>query len=63
MTLGFLELEPTLIVALKDKNKLVRWCAAMYLYETGTENSLSALHETEDDKEFAVKLLVKMAIA
>jgi len=35
----------------------------MYLYETGTENSLSALHETEDDKEFAVKLLVKMAIA
>lgn len=61
--LGFVEFEPAMIEALKDKNKLVRWRAAMYLYESGTENSLSALHEAENDPEFEVKLQVKMAIA
>ncbi len=35
----------------------------MYLYETGTEESLPALHEAENDPEFEVKLQVKMAIA
>ena len=34
----------------------------MYLYEVGTEQSLPAL-KAEDDKEFEVKLQVKMAIA
>ncbi|MDN4493762.1 conserved virulence factor C family protein [Ureibacillus aquaedulcis] len=61
--LGFVEFEPYMIEALKDKNKLVRWRAAMYLFETGTENCLPALHDAEDDKEFEVKLQVKMAIA
>ncbi|MCP1144409.1 conserved virulence factor C family protein [Lysinibacillus endophyticus] len=61
--LGLVEFEPAMIEALKDKNKLVRWRAAMYLYESGTENSLSALHEAENDPEFEVKLQVKMAIA
>ena len=35
----------------------------MYLYEVGTEQSLPALKAAEDDKEFEVKLQVKMAIA
>ena len=61
--LGFVEFEPFMIVALKDKNKLVRWRAAMYLFETGTDACLAALHEAEADKEFEVKLQVKMAIA
>lgn len=61
--LGFVEFEPAMMGALKDKNKLVRWRAAMFLYETGTEASLPALHEAENDPEFEVKLQVKMAIA
>lgn len=61
--LGFVEFEDAMIEALQDRNKLVRWRAAMFLYETGTEKSLPALKAAEDDKEFEVKLQVKMAIA
>ncbi|TWT00997.1 conserved virulence factor C family protein [Planomicrobium sp. CPCC 101079] len=61
--LGFPEFEPIMIETLKDKNKLVRWRAAMFLYETGTEASLPALKEAENDPEFEVKLQIKMAIA
>lgn len=60
--LGFVEFEPAMQQALRDKNKLVRWRAAMFLYETGSEQSLSALKEAENDAEFEVKLQVKMAI-
>lgn len=61
--LGFTGFENAAIDALKDKNKLVRWRAAMFLYESGTENALEALHEAENDPEFEVKLQVRMAIA
>lgn len=61
--LGFPGFEKAAIGALKDKNKLVRWRAAMFLYESGTENALPALHEAENDPEFEVKLQVRMAIA
>ena len=61
--LGFEEFEPIMMETLKDKNKLVRWRAAMFLYETGTEASLAALKEAENDPEFEVKLQIKMAIA
>ena len=61
--LGFPQFETAMIQALSDKNKLVRWRAAMFLYETGTENSLPALHQAKEDVEFEVKLQVNMAIA
>ena len=61
--LGFGEFESAMIEALSDKNKLVRWRAAMFLYEEGTEASLPALKEAQEDPEFEVKLQVKMAIA
>ncbi|MDW0113829.1 conserved virulence factor C family protein [Sporosarcina saromensis] len=61
--LGFTGFEAAAIKALQDKNKLVRWRAAMFLYETGTEKSLPALKAAMDDSEFEVKLQVKMAIA
>lgn len=60
--LGFAEFESAAMALLKDKNKLVRWRAAMFLYETGTEKSLSALREAAEDPEFEVKLQIKMAI-
>lgn len=61
--LGFAGFESAAIGALNDKNKLVRWRAAMFLYESGTENALPALHDAENDPEFEVKLQVRMAIA
>lgn len=61
--LGFVGFEDAAINALKDKNKLVRWRAAMFLYEAGTENALPALKAAENDSEFEVKLQIGMAIA
>ena len=61
--LGFEGFEQAAIETLQDKNKLVRWRAAMFLYETGTEKALPALKEAENDPEFEVKLKIRMAIA
>lgn len=61
--LGFGGFEDAAIRALKDKNKLVRWRAAMFLYEAGTEKALPELKTAESDPEFEVKLQIGMAIA
>lgn len=61
--LGFEGFEDAAIGLLKDRNKLVRWRGAMFLYETGTENALPALKEAEEDPEFEVKLQIRMAIS
>ncbi|AOV07682.1 virulence factor [Sporosarcina ureilytica] len=61
--LGFEEFEEAAIELLQDRNKLVRWRAAMFLFETGTENALPALKDAENDPEFEVKLQIRMAIA
>ena len=61
--LGFEGFEQAAIEILNDKNKLVRWRAAMFLYETGTEAALPALKKAENDPEFEVKLQIRMAIA
>ena len=50
-------------VALFDKNKLVRWRAAMYFYEVGDLDALPALKEAMEDEEYEVKLQMRMAIA
>lgn len=61
--LGFVEFEDAAIQSLKDLSKLVRWRAAMFLFESGTEKALPALKEAENDSEFEVKLQIRMAIA
>ena len=53
---------PTMVQALKDKNKLVRWRAAMFLYEVGDETAIEALREAENDPEFEVAMQVKIAL-
>lgn len=53
---------PTMIQALRDKNKLVRWRAAMYLYEVGDESAIEALRAAENDPEFEVAMQVKIAL-
>lgn len=60
--LGFPEAADAMIGALKDKSKIVRWRAAMFLYEAGDESALPALREAADDPEFEVKMQVMMAI-
>ncbi|MEC2223174.1 MULTISPECIES: conserved virulence factor C family protein [Heyndrickxia] len=60
--LGFKEACGEMAKALKDKSKIVRWRAAMFLYEAGDEASLPALREAENDPEFEVRLQVRMAI-
>ena len=60
--LGFEDAMLEMAQALQDKNKLVRWRAAMFLYESGDESVLSALKQAENDPEFEVALQVKMAI-
>lgn len=61
--LGFVEFEDAAIELLQDPSKVVRWRAAMFLFESGTEKSLPALKAVENDPEFEVKLQIRMAIA
>ena len=51
-----------MIAALKDSSKLVRWRAARFLYEVGTDDALDALIEAVDDVEFEVGLQARMAV-
>ncbi|WHX99004.1 conserved virulence factor C family protein [Neobacillus sp. DY30] len=60
--LGFPEAGEEMAKALKDSSKLVRWRAAMFLYEVGDVTSLPALKEAENDPEFEVSMQIKMAI-
>lgn len=60
--LGFPEASEEMARALQDSSKLVRWRAAMFLYEVGDETVLSALKAAEDDPEFEVSMQIKMAI-
>ena len=47
---------------LQDKSRIVRWRAAMFMYEVGDERVLPALKAAENDPEFEVQLQIKMAI-
>jgi hypothetical protein len=48
--------------ALGDANKLVRWRAARFLAEVGTEASLPFLEKAKNDSEYEVRLEVEAAI-
>ncbi|MCS1350819.1 conserved virulence factor C family protein [Mechercharimyces sp. CAU 1602] len=48
--------------ALFDRNRIVRWRAARFLYEVGDESVLPALKKAIDDPEFEVKMQVQLAI-
>lgn len=48
--------------ALSDPNKLVRWRAARFLFEVGTEEALTFLENAKEDPEFEVRLEIAAAI-
>ena len=52
----------SMIVTLKDSNKLVRWRAARFLYEQGDESALPALHEAANDPHFEVRMQIRQTI-
>lgn len=54
--------EKDVVNALFDKNKLVRWRAARFLFEVGTDYCLPFLEKASRDKEYEVKLEAKAAI-
>ncbi|WP_102347812.1 conserved virulence factor C family protein [Bacillus sp. Marseille-P3661] len=53
---------PVMIKSLKDKNKLVRWRAAMFLFEVGDQTAIAALRDAQEDPEFEVAMQVKLAL-
>ena len=60
--LGFPEATGKVMEALQDPSKLVRWRAAMFLFEVGDDFALPALKAAENDPEFEVSMQIKMAI-
>lgn len=60
--LGFSSAEAQMAKSLTDSSKLVRWRAAMFLYEEGTEQSLEALEVAVNDSEFEVALQARLAL-
>src|SRR5699024_2429596 len=60
--LGFVEAMDEMAKTLQDKSKIVRWRAAMFLFEVGDESVLPALKAAQDDPEFEVKIQINMAI-
>src|SRR5699024_12577367 len=61
--LGYTDAIPGMLQALDGSNRLVRWRAAMFLFEVGDETVIPALRKALDDPEFEVRMQVKMALA
>jgi hypothetical protein len=60
--LGDVSAQSSVCRALLDPNKLVRWRAARFLADVGTEESLTFLQAAANDPEFEVRLEIEAAI-
>jgi Virulence factor/Scaffold protein Nfu/NifU N terminal/HEAT repeats len=60
--LGLVDAQPAMCRALSDPNRLVRWRAARFLADAGTDEALPALTEAAADAEFEVQLEVAAAL-
>lgn len=60
--IGDVSAQKAMCQALSDPNKLVRWRAARFLAEAGTETALPNLEKAKDDPEYEVRLEVEAAI-
>lgn len=60
--IGDVSAQAAVCCALSDPNKLVRWRAARFLSDVGTEEALSFLEAAADDPEFEVRLEIEAAI-
>jgi hypothetical protein len=53
--------QPAICRSLRDANKLVRWRAARFLSDIGTQEALPFLEQAADDPEFEVRLEIESA--
>ncbi|WP_336878017.1 conserved virulence factor C family protein [Staphylococcus nepalensis] len=60
--LGFKQALPEMEKALSDPHKIVRWRAAMFMFDEAGPEQLPALREHADDSAYEVKLQIEMAI-
>jgi hypothetical protein len=60
--IGDLAAQPAICCALRDPNKLVRWRAARFLSDIGTQEALPFLEQAGDDPEFEVRLEIESAM-
>lgn len=60
--IGDVSAQSSVIKSLNDSNKLVRWRAARFLNDLGTEEALPSLERAKDDPEFEVRLEVEAAL-
>jgi hypothetical protein len=60
--IGDVAAQPAICRALRDSNKLVRWRAARFLSDVGTQDALPFLEQAADDPEFEVRLEIESAI-
>lgn len=60
--IGDVSAQDAMCQALSDDNKLVRWRAARFLAEVGTEAALPSLKQAQNDSETEVRFEVKAAI-
>ncbi|RIO70479.1 HEAT repeat domain-containing protein, partial [Staphylococcus haemolyticus] len=61
--LGYKEALPEMEKALNDSQKIVRWRAAMFLFDEGGPEQLSSLKSHANDPAYEVKLQIEMAIS
>lgn len=61
--LGFKQALPEMEKALDDPQKIVRWRAAMFIFDEGGPEQLESLRAHENDSAYEVKLQIEMAIA
>lgn len=54
--------QPAMCLALSDANKLVRWRAARFLFDIGTDDALPYLAGATNDSEFEVRLEIEAAV-
>jgi HEAT repeat protein len=60
--IGDVAAQPAICRALRDSNKLVRWRAARFLSDVGTQDALPFLEQAADDPEFEVRLEIEAAM-
>ncbi|HEY9711983.1 MAG TPA: virulence factor [Chroococcales cyanobacterium] len=60
--LGEVKAQTAVCQALKDENKLVRWRAARFLFENGTEEAVESLEQAAGDPAFEVRLEIDSAL-
>ncbi|PDD71117.1 HEAT repeat domain-containing protein, partial [Listeria monocytogenes] len=61
--LGYKEALPEMEKALDDPQKIVRWRAAMFIFDEGNEQQLDSLKAHANDSEYEVNFKIELALS